>query len=79
MKAKIKLEKPFNYSKLKARTAELGKKDREVASAAKMNPGTYSLKLNNKGVFTQDQICNICIFLLIPFCDIPLYFFAQKV
>lgn len=68
--------KPFDYSQLKARTAELGQTDRAVASAAKMTPSTYSLKLNGKGEFSQDQICAICDFLQICYYDIPKYFFA---
>ncbi len=67
----------FNYSLLKARTAELGKTDKAVAAAGKMTPSTYSLKLNGKGIFTQEQICNICEFLQIDRCDIPRYFFTQ--
>lgn len=66
----------YDYSKLKARTAELGKTDKSVATAAKMTPSTYSLKLNAKGEFSQEQICDICDFLHICYCDIPIYFFA---
>lgn len=70
---------PFDYSKLKARTAELGYTDKDVAEAGKMTPSTYSLKMNGKGVFTQDQIYNICVFLCIEFASIPIYFFTLKV
>lgn len=69
----------FDYSQLKARTAELRKTDRMVAKAANMTASTYSLKTNGKGDFSQEQICSICIFLQIAFCDIPRYFFAEKV
>lgn len=68
--------KPFDYSQLRARTAELGETDRAVAKAAKMTPSTYSLKLNGKGEFSQEQICNICDYLRICYADIPRYFFA---
>lgn len=68
----------FNYARLRAKTVELGKTDKEVAVAGKMTPSTYSLKLNNKGVFTQEQIVDICNFLLIAYCDIPLYFLPSK-
>ena len=67
----------FDYSKLRARTAELGKTDKSVAAAGGMTPSTYSLKLNGMGVFTQKQICGICEFLQINSRDIPLYFFAH--
>lgn len=66
----------FDYSKLRGRTVEKGKTDKDVAIAAKMNPSTYSLKLNGKGVFSQDQICAICSFLGIEQVDIPAYFFT---
>jgi len=76
MKKAYAKTKPYDYSQLKARTAELGQTDRAVANAANMTPSTYSLKLNGKGEFTQEQICNICDFLNICYCDIPRYFFA---
>lgn len=70
---------PFDYSQLKARTAELGQTDRAVAVAAGLTPSTYSLKLNGKGVFSQKQITKICDFLKIAYDAIPQYFFVQKV
>lgn len=70
---------PWDYSKLRARTAERGKTSRDVAKAGKMTPSTYSLKLNGKGEFSQEQIVDICAFLDIEFCNIPLYFFTPKV
>lgn len=69
----------FDYSKLRARTVELGMTDRAVATAANMTPSTYSLKLNGKGEFSQEQICRICNFLMIGYGDIPKYFFAPMV
>lgn len=41
-----------------------------------MTPSTYSLKVNGKGEFSQEQISDICRFLGIDFSDIPRYFFA---
>lgn len=76
MKATYAKTKAFDYSQLKARTAELGMTDKAVAKAASMTPSTYSLKLNGKGEFTQEQMCNICDFLHICYRDIPKYFFA---
>lgn len=69
----------YDYSKLKGRMRELDKKQREVSKAAGMAPTTYSQKLNNQGTFKQKEIEDICNFLNIPYCDIPDYFFAQKV
>lgn len=70
---------PFDYSRLKAKTVECGYNDKDVARAGKMTPSTYSLKLNGKSAFTQEQIYNICVFLCINFADIPGYFFTLKV
>ena len=67
----------YNYSQLKARTAELGTTDKAVAKAAGMSPSTYSLKLNGKGEFTQDQICRILAFLDIQYADVHRYFFTH--
>ena len=69
----------FDYSKLRGKTAEMGKTDRDVATAAKMNPSTYSQKINGKGGFSQDQICSICSFLRIELVDVPAYFFTLVV
>lgn len=66
----------YNYSQLKARTAELGKTNKAVAMAAGMTPSTYSLKLNGKGEFTQEQIVRIMEFLDIGSADVHRYFFS---
>lgn len=76
MRAAYNRTQHWNYSMLKAKTVELGKTDKDVAAAGKMTPSTYSLKVNGKGDFSQEQISNICRFLSIDFCDIPRYFFA---
>lgn len=69
----------FDYTKLKARTVEMGKTDKAVAIAAKMTPSTYSVKLNGRGEFDQTEMYDICEFLRIDLRDIPLYFFTAKV
>lgn len=69
----------YNYSKLRARTAELGKTGKAVAAAAGMSPSTYSLKLNGKAEFSQNEICKIITFLDISAADIGLYFFNKIV
>lgn len=76
MKPTKTVKRPYDYSQLKARTAELGQTDRAVSIAAGMTPSTYSLKLNGKGDFAQEQIIRICDFLRIDYGDIPKYFFA---
>ena len=68
----------FDYTKLKARTVEMGKTDKAVAKAANMTPSTYSVKLNGRGEFDQSEIYDICKFLRIDLRDIPLYFLQLK-
>lgn len=75
----IAMNVQFDYAKLRGKTVEMGKTDKDVAAAAKMNPSTYSLKLNGKGVFSQEQICAICAFLGIEMTDVPAYFFTPRV
>lgn len=69
----------FDYGKLRGRTVEMGKRDKDVAIAADMTPTTYSLKINGNGYFSQDQIFAICSFLSIPLSDSTAYFFTPKV
>ena len=79
MKVRDKNVKTYNYSKLKARTVEMGLLSREVAAAINMSAPTYSMKLNGKAEFSQNEIRKICEFLKIEASDIPLYFFANQV
>lgn len=79
MRASASMSRPYDYSQLRARTAELGQTDKSVAIAGGMTPATYSLKLNDRGIFSQDQIIAICDFLRIEYVDIPRYFFTHKV
>lgn len=69
----------YDYSDLRSRVIALGKTNAEVAAAGGMSGPTFSLKINNKGQFSQDQIILISVFLGIPFEQIPRYFFKRKV
>lgn len=79
MKKEYARKSRWDYSKLKGRTAERGVTDADVARAGNMSNSTYSLKLNGKGDFSQEQIGDICVFLGIDFCEVHLYFFTPKV
>lgn len=79
MKRAYRADRQFVYSRLRARTIELGYTDKDVAHSANMTPSTYSLKINGRGQFTQEQMCDICDFLQIAYVDIPVYFFALGV
>lgn len=69
----------WDYSKLKGRTKEKGLRQEDVGAAAGMRPETYSLKLNSKGEFRQNEIELICQILDIPREEISIYFFTPKV
>lgn len=79
MKTKPIQKRNYDYSQLKARTVQLGKTDGMVAKAANITPSTYSLKLNCRSEFTQEEMCDICNFLGLSYGDIPSYFFTVKV
>lgn len=69
----------FDYSKLLGRIRECGITQEMLAKAVGMSESTLSLKLNNKAVFTQNEIKKICVALEIENADILGYFFTQKV
>jgi transcriptional regulator with XRE-family HTH domain len=69
----------YDYSKLRAKTIEVGKTSADVAALANMTPSTYSQKLTGKSQFTQDQIVAIIDGLGLTPQDIPAYFFAVAV
>lgn len=69
----------YDYSKLRGRTAELGLTNKAVAAAAGITAATYSLKLNNRGEFSQGEICRIMRFLQLNLDEVWRYFFTEKV
>lgn len=69
----------WDYSKLKGKTKEMGFTQKEVAECADMSETTYSLKLNGKYPFKQDEIQRIIAFLSISQDEIGAYFFTLKV
>lgn len=66
----------FNYSKLLGRFREYGFTQKDAAARIGIRPTTLSLKLNNKAVFTSDEIDAICQLLDIPKEEIGTYFFT---
>ena len=69
----------FDYSKLRGRVKEKGYSQSQVADMIGVAPATYSQKINNKSVFTQDEISGIIKAVDIPMSDIGSYFFTPKV
>jgi transcriptional regulator with XRE-family HTH domain len=69
----------FDYSKLRGRVKEKGYSQSQVADMIGIAPATYSQKINNKSVFTQDEISRIIKAVDIPMSDIGSYFFTPKV
>ena len=67
----------YDYSKLRAKTIEVGLTNAEVAASAGMTASTYSQKLTGKSQFTQGEISSIVMVLNLTPQDIPAYFFAQ--
>lgn len=68
--------RPFNYSKINGRTAELGYTKKDVAAAAGMTPATYGIKLSGKSDFTRSEIIKIMDFLGIDPAETAQYFFC---
>ena len=69
----------WDYSKLKGKTVECNYRQEDVGNAIGLAQTTYSLKINNKAEFKQSEIEGICLFLGIPFREIPEYFFKEVV
>lgn len=66
----------YDYSKLRGRIRERGESQDKIAEVARMGKSTLSQRLNNKGVFKQDEIIAICEYLEIQTHEIGAYFFA---
>jgi len=69
----------FDYSRLRGAIRENGKTQEEVSAEAALASATFSQKLNNKGLFRQNEITAICDCLHIPYSKISEYFFTLKV
>ena len=67
----------YNYSKLLGRLKEVGMTQEQLSSEISTNPTTLSFKLNNKGIFKQNDIKKICAVLHIVPEEIGLYFFTH--
>lgn len=62
------------YQELRNRMSELKVKHRDVAVAVKISSTEFSMKINGRYPFTQDEIYDICAFLQIDSKDISKYF-----
>ena len=69
----------FDYAKLNGRIKEKVGTQARFAKALGVSEPTLSKKLNNKTVFTADEINRSCEVLEISFAEIPIYFFTPKV
>lgn len=69
----------FDYSKLLGRIKEKGYTLNEIAKFIGLAHSTFSLRLSGEGFFRQPEIIKLCDVLEIPYKEIPLYFFIQKV
>lgn len=69
----------YNYSKLKGRITEICKTRKSFADKMGLSERTISMKLNNNGYFSQDEIDKAMTVLLLKDEDIQPYFFNKKV
>ena len=69
----------FDYSKLKGRTKEKELRQEDLAHIMGISPTTYSQKINNKSLFTQNEIEALIMPLAILPIEIGAYFFVLKV
>ena len=69
----------FTLDKLKGLIREKGLTQKEVAINTGMSPSEFSLKINGKKFFDQEDIQNLMLFLDISEYDYKIYFFTLKV
>lgn len=69
----------FDYSKLDGKIKECYGKQSVFAAAIGLSERSVSLKLNNIRGWTQKEMLKICDALMLPYTDIPSYFFTVNV
>lgn len=69
----------YDYDKLRKKFKELGIKEKEVAKELGISKSTLSLKLNNRGIFSQDEILKILVMINLSDSETKEYFLTQKV
>lgn len=69
----------FNYSKLRGRIVEKYGNQSGFSQQMGMSEHTLSKKMTGKVSWKQPEIVRACDVLDISACDIPLYFFTNKV
>lgn len=69
----------FDYSKLRGKIVEVFGTQSACAKRLNVSERTLSLKLNGRIFFSQDDILRLSDALGLTECDIPIYFFTQKV
>lgn len=69
----------YNYQKLRGRIKEICGTQQEFANKIDCSERTLSHKLNSKKEWKQNEILRAIEILELTICDIPLYFFTEKV
>jgi len=69
----------YNYSKLNGKIREVCGNQFTFAQRMGLSEHTMSMKLNSKRSWKQPEIERACDVLGIQRCDIPAYFFNNKV
>ena len=62
------------YQALRAKMRECQVKHKEVAAATRISSTEFSMKINGRYPFTQDEMYDICAFLKIDINDLSKYF-----
>lgn len=68
----------YNYQKLLGRIKELDVTQEELSEMSNICYTNLNKSLNNKRLFRQDEIINICDALQISYHKIPIYFFTSQ-
>lgn len=67
----------YNYKKLLGRMKEFDVTQEKLSEMSHICFTNLNKSLNNKRLFRQDEIINICDALQISYSKIPLYFFTS--
>ena len=70
--------KNFDYSKLLGRIKECFGEQDAFAKAMCLSECSASLKLQGQREWTQDEMFRCCDALMLPYTEIPNYFFVLK-
>lgn len=68
----------YQYNKLKAKIVERNCTFQECAKVVGCTNNTFGNKMQGLSAWNLDEVYNLCCFLMIPACDIHIYFPNRK-